>query len=313
MHVQSAPSAGPQRFGSGWQPCRHSNTTRVALAVESIGYLVPQRNFTGCVHSIFTQACNLACNGTLLALCAFGAGDGPTALRLARGAPNDLRVLFEVGERIDCRQGRLRTSRAELQLVHASVWRPAEPGLWLAPLRTEAHLRSAHVRLAQRRRTHASVIDGEAAPVAAALGDACRSLDSDQAARHVDRLIGWGEGLTPAGDDFLIGLLAGLDACVPLDGRRRLFRNALTAALTCLMQRTTPIAAHYLRLAEGGHYTGLLIDLRNALLSEDDGDVVDAALQRALAIGATSGADTVTGLLAGLLAWLPAASTAKLA
>ena len=294
-------------------PCRHSNTTRVALTVESIGYLVPQTNFSGRVHSVFAQACNLACNDTLLALCTFGAGDAPATLRLVRGAPNDLRALFEVGERIDCRQGWLRTSRAELQWVDASVWRPAEPGLRLPPSRTAEHLRNAHRRLAQHRRTHASVIDGEAAPVAAALGDACRSLDSERATRHVDRLIGWGEGLTPAGDDFLIGLLAGLDACVPVNGRGRRFRNALTAAFTGLTQRTTPIAAHYLRLAEGGHYNSSLIVLRNALLSEDDGAVVDAALQRALAIGATSGADTVTGLLAGLRAWLPAASTAKVA
>ena len=100
---------------------------------------------------------------------------------------------------------------------------------------------------------------------------------------------------------------------LPVNGRGRRFRNALTAAFTGLTQRTTPIAAHYLRLAEGGHYNSSLIVLRNALLSEDDGAVVDAALQRALAIGATSGADIVTGLLAGLLAGLPAASTAELA
>ena len=70
-------------------------------------------------------------------------------------------------------------------------------------------------------------------------------------------------------------------------------------------QRTTPIAAHFLRLAAAGHYAEPLIRLRTALLCEDDGDVVDAALQSALAVGATSGADTVSGLLAGLLAWLP--------
>ena len=75
-----------------------------------------------------------------------------------------------------------------------------------------------------------------------------------------------------------------------------------------LTPRTTPIAAHYLRLAAGGHYTEPLLRLRRALLCEDNADVVDAALRSALAVGATSGADTVSGLSAGLRAWLPMAA-----
>lgn len=310
MHLQSAQPAGPQIPLGGCQvpPYAHANARRVALTVESIGYLVPRTDFRGRVHSVFAQACNLACKDMLLTLCAYGAGDGPTTLRLARGAPDDLRDLFDVGEPIHCRQGRVPTRRTELRLWHASVWRPAERGPSLPPSRIEAHLRNAHLRLAQRRATHASVVDGEGAAVAAALRDACRALDCEQAARHVDKLIGWGEGLTPAGDDFLIGLVAGLAALVHGDERRGRFHDALAAALACRTQRTTPIAAHFLRLAAAGHYAEPLIRLRHALICEDESDVVDAALQSALAVGATSGADTVSGLLAGLLAWLPAPS-----
>src|SRR5664279_6109957 len=95
MHVQSAQPAVPQILLGGCQspPYAHANTRRVALAVESIGYLVPRTDFTGRVHSVFAQACNLACKDTLLTLCASGAGDGPATLRLACGAPDDLRDL----------------------------------------------------------------------------------------------------------------------------------------------------------------------------------------------------------------------------
>ncbi|HVQ03757.1 MAG TPA: hypothetical protein VMT14_09585, partial [Burkholderiaceae bacterium] len=68
------------------------------LAVESIGYLVPQADFIGRIHSAFARACNIACHDTLLTLCATGAGRGPTTLTLAHRAP-DLRELFQVGER----------------------------------------------------------------------------------------------------------------------------------------------------------------------------------------------------------------------
>ncbi len=131
--------------------------------------------------------------------------------------------------------------------------------------------------------------------------------------RHAARLIGWGEGLTPAGDDFLVGLLAGLDAFVEGDERRGRMRGAIAATVTSCRRRTTPIAAHYLTLAAGGHYNEPLVDLRNALLAEDDRHVVDAALRRVLAIGASSGADTARGLLAGLTAgrvlWLAKCSS----
>jgi hypothetical protein len=286
---------------------------RTMLAVGSIGTLVPRADFAGRVHSVFARACNLAANDTLLTLSAFDAGDGPATLRLARGAVDDLRGLFDGGERFVCRDGWARSSRAEFCLLHASVWRPAEPGALLPPARIDAHLRNAQLRLAQRRRTHTSMIDREGAAVVAALRDACCALDSEQAARQVDRLIGWGEGLTPAGDDFLIGLLAGLDALMHDDQRRRRFRSGLAAVIAGRTQRTTPIAAHYLRLAAGGHFIEPLIAVRNALLAEDCSAVVDAALQRALAVGATSGADTVSGLLAGLFVWLPALSTAEAA
>ena len=256
----------------------HTATCRTVLAVGSIGYLVPGDDFTGRIHSVFAQACNIACHGTLLTLGAFGAADGPTTLRLARGAAHDLRGLFDVGEVVRCRQPRALTGRTELEWMHAGVWRPAPLGRLLPRRRIDAHLRHAGLRLAQRRSTHTSVIDGEGAWVVSALRCACRALDSGQAVRHVARLVGWGEGLTPAGDDFLIGLMAGLDALVRDDPRRREFRRALAAALEASTQRTTPIAAHYLRLAAGGHYIEPLIRLRNALLCEDDGAVLDQAL-----------------------------------
>jgi hypothetical protein len=160
---------------------------------------------------------------------------------------------------------------------------------------------------------HESVIDREGAPVVAALTEACAALDSERAERQVDRLVGWGEGLTPAGDDVLIGLVAGLDALMRGDERRRRFRDVMAVALSRRTHRTTAIAAHYLRLAAAGHFTEPVIRLRHALLCEEDREASDAALRSALAVGATSGADTVTGLLAGLRAWLSTPSSAEAA
>jgi hypothetical protein len=278
---------------------------RAILVAESVGHLVPRTAFEGRVHSVFAHACNLTCDDTLLTVCAFTAGNGPTTLRLARAAPNDLRDCFAVGERIDARRGPLRTRRVELAWLQASVWYPAESGSMLPPARIETQLRRARQRLDAWRAMRPNVLDTDAAPVIGALGDACCALDPVTALRLADRLIGWGEGLTPAGDDFLVGLLAGLGALVRDDELRRRFRSVLAAAIASRTRQTTPISAQCLRLACADHPAEVLVELRNALLGAADDRVVEAALGNALAVGSTSGADTVSGLLAGLGAWLP--------
>jgi len=288
--------------GSRFAAHRRTATLRQLLAVEAIGYLVPRSDFTGLVHSVFAQSCNWVCNDTLLTLCIHRAGDGPTSLRLRPGAADDLRLVFNVGEPVSARRNRVRSGLAELGLSCVSVWQPAAPERLLCPEQVAANLHFAGVPLAQHRRAQSSIVDGAGAPVVAALQKACQALVLEAAEQQIDRLVGWGEGLTPAGDDFLVGLMAGLDARVPSHAARR-FRAGIAAACLARLERTTAISAHYLRLAAGSHYGEPLIALRNALIGDDRSSAVEATLRRALAVGATSGADAVSGLLAGLAAW----------
>jgi hypothetical protein len=309
MRVSSTLSVAAQAHAGTRQrlaPDLRARAARVALTAASIGYLVPRTAVAGRVHSVFARACNFAWRGLLLTLCAPQGADGPTTLRLSAGAPTDLRSLFEPGERVDGSPDSWRTARVDMALSSAEVWRPAESGPLLSPPSIEANLRRAGLRIAARGELASSVVNGAAASCATALADACCALAADEAVRHIDRLVGWGEGLTPAGDDFIIGLVAALDALVFADERRRRFRDTVTAACIERTTRTTPIAGHALRLAAGGHHAAPVLHLRDALLGDDDRRRVDAALQRALAIGATSGAATASGLLAGLRAWLPA-------
>lgn len=281
---------------------------RNPLEVRTLGYLVPRTAFTGRVHSVFEQSCNLECGVAhglgLLTLCGRDTSVGPTTLHLASDATADLRKLFCVGELLRCSENLLRIGQVEVCLRRAAVWKPcgSSPSSAHREL-SAAHCRRASALLAKARLSRPSVIDAAAAPVVAALASACRGLDVQVAQAQALRLVGWGEGLTPAGDDYLVGLLAALHAAAPGDASRGSFHAALAAQIASNAVRTTPIAAHYLLLAAAGHFTEPLLNLRDALLAQADDARLDAALQRALAVGATSGADTVAGLLAGLTAW----------
>jgi len=246
---------------------------RFAATVESIGHLVPQSSWSGRVHSVFARACNVACGERLLTIGTRAVGDGPTTLVLARDI-GDLRDRFAIGERVEARDRRIFSARVALDLASARVWRAAERGPLLSAAAIEARVRRARACIAQRRATQPNILDREATGIAKTLLDACAALDSARARAQLDRLIGWGEGLTPAGDDFIVGLLAGLDA---------LARNArvdrVLAALCC---------------------------------SDDERDV-DVALHDLLSLGATSGADTASGIVAALHAWSPASAFAEAA
>ncbi len=105
--------------------------------------------------------------------------------------------------------------------------------------------------------------------------------DMDAAAAAVGALAGLGSGLTPAGDDVLLGVLFALWIWFP----RRAWINLIAETA---VPRTTTLSAAFLRAAAAGEATVHWHDLVNGHH--------DAAVN-ILAIGNTSGADAWTGFM----------------
>lgn len=103
------------------------------------------------------------------------------------------------------------------------------------------------------------------------------------------RLIGLGRGLTPSGDDFLCGFFTLLDAA----GDTR-FSDARDAVLDRL-DRTTSISAAYLQSALAGGFFTVYDRAARALLSDEP---FAGNCDFVLAMGASSGTDTLLGALA---------------
>jgi len=117
--------------------------------------------------------------------------------------------------------------------------------------------------------------------------------DAITAERLTVELIGLGVGLTPSGDDYLVGLLAGLDATD--DPIRHELASAITAQVDL---RTTAIGAAALRHAAAGAFAERLHDMLIAL-ARGSLDLA-TAIERVMAYGATSGGDTLVGLFGAL-------------
>ncbi|MDH4075263.1 MAG: DUF2877 domain-containing protein [Acidimicrobiia bacterium] len=190
------------------------------------------------------------------------------------------------GDRAAGRCGRLRVGGLHLDARHAAVWRPPWPRPGPVARRLPGELLRSSGQSCRRllpavRRLRSSIEDDR--PEAA--GAALRSL------------IGAGPGLTPSGDDAVVGLVAALQrAGTPEQVSAPLGR--LRSLVPPLLPRTTTVSGHYLRLALNGHIGEHLAGLVDACVADrrSHGPLVE----RVLRAGATSGADALVGVAVGL-------------
>jgi hypothetical protein len=107
----------------------------------------------------------------------------------------------------------------------------------------------------------------------------------------VAKLAGFGPGFTPAGDDFLVGVLFGLWATRPKDEVVRLAEIAVETAVP----RTTQLSAAWLQAAGRGEawlpWHGLVVALSR-------GHDWQSPVRRILNQGATSGTAALLGFIA---------------
>ncbi len=112
--------------------------------------------------------------------------------------------------------------------------------------------------------------------------------------RALDRLIGYGPGLTPAGDDAVVGTLAVLHRWSPE------LAIELATAVRARLPRTTVYGRLYLRHASAGRFAAGIRSVLQALQPPAGCAEGRRAVAKLLDYGATSGGDTLLGIAAGL-------------
>jgi hypothetical protein len=253
------------------------------LRVHAIGAHLAARlgaaaSLPGRPHSVFEHAINFtAPDGTLLALHGPWLLAAPFAIALPTWdqdlSAGDLILDLEGAQRVDL------------------AIRPAADGHDAArDLLDEALARSASTPLAPGLNAAA----GRAARSALSL--AIRRRDPGGFLEAARGLVGLGEGLTPAGDDYLVGALAGLHR---LGDGWPVGDAPLRDAVIAHACRTTPtVSAAFLLYAVKGQFSEPLRDLAMAGSAAATREAA-AALAR---MGATSGVDTLAGMREALAA-----------
>lgn len=252
--------------------------------VVARGYLATVDGVCGRVRATFARSVFVTVDGGSARVLHAAGGDlAPTSLCLASWPVADATI--SAGDPVVGRAGHLKVGALVLDARGARVWRPAPPACAHARVADPFPAHRGALRAAERR----------TGGLLCALELALAGAYAADVADRVAALVGLGPGLTPSGDDALVGLLAVLHRLAPGDARAGLLRRAVEAQL----HRTGDVSAHYLGLAAAGHAGERLVALCDAL-SAGTRSGVEAAAAAVVATGATSGADALLGVVSGL-------------
>jgi len=229
------------------------------------------------VLAVFERACNLATPaGDVFALVLPEIGDGP--LNIVVEAQRGVFAAVEPGASTSIEKAIMRLGNLEIRLDQVVPWEPRPNWERLRQHREKIEHRLPRVRgYALRQAPPDSLLD---------LTGFGKPVRSD----WVEQMAGLGSGLTPAGDDFLMGVM--LRAWLAHPEPESFCQQIVEIAAP----RTTTLSAAFLRAASRGGCSAAWHTLLNTLESSAQPQL-EKAVQAILCHGHTSGADILAGFL----------------
>lgn len=294
-------------------------TTPQAVWIPAPAAGVLARAARGTVLAIFERSAYLDLGGRVLALASVSLGRGPLTVSIM--GFEDL-VPLEAGQPVELSGGVLRIGGRSVDLRRAAVWDPAlhlvehvAPALLAAALSAaidELLCRAPDGSIVPLLGGHPARGSGRAPALllealrrgletVAALLEGPRD-PADAAREAATWIAGRGPGLTPSGDDLLIGIMHAITVWPSLAARTRRAEgsvgNAGGADIRVLLAgaargHTTRISAAHLDAAAHGWAAEAWHDLVRSLHVSPA--AVRNAVRRLLRVGETSGADALTG------------------
>jgi len=231
------------------------------------------------VLHIFDNACNLINEQKdVLSLVTSQIGNGPFNLVLEKQVL--FSEYFDVRSEIAIQVGQLILGDLSINTVDAKLWSPRPDWEGLYAKRADILNRILSLQTDDEERSNPEFL---ASLVSANISDGTKL---------VSRLAGLGQGLTPAGDDFIMGALYATWIIHPLEVSSKLAKEVAEAAAPL----TTSLSAAWIRSVGMGEAGEAWHDLFDSLVSSDNLRIQES-VDNILGIGETSGADALAGFI----------------
>lgn len=289
------------------------------IQAASIGEAIPRDAFDAVIHSVFDTAANLCLvdEDRLVTLVVSDQYELPQGIRITQKTAS-LQSLT-VGLPAACRAGVLRfeTSPLRVDLRSAPVWEChiSELNVDMKSASSERSWSRIWQMLNSRQKQNkaeivaddlfqrdaGSLLSQKISRPVLQLISSTEQFNSEGSIQAAEKMIGLGPGVTPAGDDLLIGFLAGLWSTSAKNPGRLSFIQSFGARLMEVAKQTNLISRTYLYHASHGRFSSSLSNLTESMAhgSENIQDTAEVAMR----VGHSSGMDSVTGLLIGLCIW----------
>jgi hypothetical protein len=280
------------------------------VAAVSIGHGAPVGDFDGVVETTHIRACViLLTDKSLLTLVTATIGCLPRGVVI--DAPPEFAFTPAVGiaAQAAARSGILRIGGADfsVDMRSAARWRSSLGDLRLDTTRDNVARALNTARAALWRDGRSDHFVRLAGARLDAVAVATRALDTMAAGEAMSGLVGLGDGVTPAGDDYLVGYFAGLWACASASRTRTNFVVAMTERLKRVALKAGKVSRCYLEAVADGEVSERLFNLASNVAVGSDSAAVNRAVAAALAVGHSSGACGVLGFLQACASWGEAA------
>ena len=260
----------------------------IAIPAVSVGHAPDFSSVgVGVVHGVFAHAVNFVIRGDLWTLLAADRADLPFGIRTAL---KDFAALgLRAGDPVNVRSGFVGIGAGDKRVVvdcrAATRWMPDFQNDQAPGLGDRLDIVASAVR---DRSWHGSAEMAHAVMSALNEPDKLRDVLAE--------VVGRGPGLTPSGDDVLVGILAVLTS--PHSGEEGAgAAESLGRLIAPLLPTTTDVSGHLLRQAADGQFGRAVHELRSALIGNPTPEQLHDTVLRVVETGATSGADTCEGLL----------------
>jgi len=256
---------------------------------------------------VFDRACNLIDErGEVLSIVTPQIGDGPFNLVIEENICFSEHLRLE--SEIFASPTQLHLGDLSVAVANARIWNPC-------PDWEKLHAGKGEIghRLSQLRMTNypmpgmeigfaAARSDSMTAHVQALVSNLSSSLaaaDVPSSLLAARKLAGLGAGLTPAGDDYLMGAIYAVWIAHPFEVAGALAKKIADTAAPL----TTSLSAAWLRSAGKGEAGILWHEFFNALLSKDQARIEESKT-KILAVGESSGADALAGFTGVFASWM---------
>ena len=257
-------------------------------------------SYTPRILHVFDRACNLINErGDVLSIVTPQIGNGPFNLVIE----NEVYFLdsLNLESLVSISSTHLNLGNLNIHITDSKLWKPCPD--WevlhtkrneipdqIKPLPIRNYLKTSDLPILQS--------------LTSSLSAALVHSDLSTATSSASQLAGLGIGLTPSGDDFVMGAIYATWIIHPPEIARVLAREIANTAAPL----TTSLSAAWLKAAGRGEAGIVWHEFLGALLSNDSLRIQET-LNNILAVGETSGADALAGFVAVFLSWMEKAGS----